>query len=90
MSGNGLLTAREVAQRLHYKHPETVLRWRRKGEGPPAIKLHNGAVRWYEDEVDAWIEKQRATTERGSVTTPAGRRPTGNLASVTTPYGEED
>src|SRR5262245_23036163 len=32
----------------------------------------------------------RAATERGSVTRPAGRRPSGNLAPVTRPTSEED
>jgi hypothetical protein len=38
---------------------------------------------------NAWKE-ERATTERGVVTQPAGRRPAGNLAAVTQPMSEED
>jgi excisionase family DNA binding protein len=55
---NGLLTAREVAGRLGVA-PDTVLRWTRRGE-LPAVKLPGGAVRYREDELDAWLER-RAT-----------------------------
>lgn len=85
-----MLTAREVAERLGFKHAETVLRWRRRGEGPPAVKLHNGAVRWREDELEAWLD-ERATAPRGrSHPTPlAAAREVGYLASPN-PHREED
>ncbi len=83
-----LLTAREVADRLDV-HPETVLRWTRRGEFDGVVlRLPGAALRYREDRFEAWLE-ERATTARGVVTRPAGRRPAGNLASVTRPDREE-
>lgn len=84
--GAQLLTARAVAERLDV-NAETILRWTRRGE-LPAIKLPGGAIRFREAEIDRWLE-ERATTTRGVVTRPAGRRPAGNLAPVTRPDREE-
>jgi excisionase family DNA binding protein len=81
-----LVTAREFADLLGVS-PETVLRWTRRGE-LPAIRLPGRAIRYREAEIEEWLE-QRATTTRGDVTTPAGRRPAGTLTSVTTPQREE-
>jgi excisionase family DNA binding protein len=83
----GLRTARELAENLGVS-PETVLRWVRRGE-LPAIKLPGGAIRFREDEIEEWLE-ERATTERGSATHPAGRRPTATLTAATHPEREED
>jgi excisionase family DNA binding protein len=84
-----LLTARDVADRLGV-HPETVLRWTRRG-GLPAIRLPGGAIRYREDEIDGWLTK-RATPVRGVVEHPAGRRPGASVHSLTssTPEGEEN
>ena len=82
-----LLTARVLAEQLDVS-PETVLRWSRRRE-IPSIRLPGGAVRFREDDVEAWLE-ERATASRGSVTRPASRRPDGNLAAVTRPNHEED
>ncbi len=82
-----LLTARAVADLLGVS-PETVLRWTRRGE-LPALRLPGGAIRYREAELERWLE-QRATTTRGGVANPAGRRPAGNLASVANPIREED
>lgn len=82
-----LLTAREVAEILNVS-PETVLRWTRAGE-LPAIRLPGGALRYREDAIEAWLE-ERATTERGSATHPAGRRPAVTLSGATHPIREED
>jgi excisionase family DNA binding protein len=82
-----LLTARDVAERLGVS-PETVLRWTRRGD-LPAFRLPSGQIRYREDDLEAWLE-ERATTERGVVTNPAGRRPAGNLATVTNPNNEEE
>jgi hypothetical protein len=83
-----LLTAREVAERERVC-PETVLRWYRRGdfEGV-AFRQPSGELRFWEDRLDAW-EEERATTARGVVTHPAGRRPASTLSSVTHPNREE-
>jgi excisionase family DNA binding protein len=56
-----LLTARLVAEQLGLS-TETVLRWTRRGE-LPAIRLPGGAIRFREDELEAWLAK-RATGAR--------------------------
>ena len=81
-----LLTARAVAEMLGV-HPETILRWHRRGE-LPAITLPSGAIRFRFDALYAWMD-ERATPGRGSATHPAGRRPTATLASATHPDDEE-
>jgi hypothetical protein len=82
------LLAREVAERERVS-TETVLRWYRRGEFEGvAFRQPSGELRFWEDRLDAW-EEERATTERGSVTRPAGRRPGSNLAPVTRPMSEE-
>lgn len=48
-----LLTARRVAELLDVS-AETVLRWTRDGK-LPAIRLPSGAIRYREDELDAWL-----------------------------------
>jgi excisionase family DNA binding protein len=81
-----LLPARAVAE-LFGVSTETVLRWARRGE-LPSVHLSNRAIRLREDEIEAWTEA-RATPARGSVTTPAGRRPAASLIGVTAPEHEE-
>jgi excisionase family DNA binding protein len=81
-----LLTARELAERLSVS-TETILRWTRKGE-LPAFRLPGGAIRYREGDIEAWLE-ERATTERGSATDPAGRRPAATLSTATDPHSEE-
>jgi predicted site-specific integrase-resolvase len=85
-----LLTAREVADRWRHS-PETILRWRRQGKLPTWCwtRLPSGAIRFREDGIER-CEEEWATTERGVVTHPAGRRPAGNLTAVTHPTSEED
>ena len=87
-----LLTARQVADRYGFKSPETILRWRRQEKMPPWCwtKLPSGAIRFYADAIERCEQEGWATTERGVVTRPAGRRPAGNLAAVTRPTNEED
>ena len=84
-----LLTARTVGELLDV-HPETVLRWTRRGE-LPGIRLPGGAIRFREDALDGWLE-QRATPSRGVVEHPAGRRPRPSVHSMTssTPTNEDD
>jgi excisionase family DNA binding protein len=76
-----LLTAREVGIRLGVS-TETVLRWVRQGK-LPAFQLGR-AIRFREDEIEQWLA-ERATSERGDVTHPAGRRPPGTVEVVTHP-----
>lgn len=82
-----LLTAREVAGMLGVS-PETVLRWVRRGE-LPAIRLPGGAIRFEEAAIEAKLQEW-ATTTRGVVTNPAGRRPASNLVPVTNPHTHEE
>jgi excisionase family DNA binding protein len=84
-----LLTARTVGELLEV-HPETVLRWTRRGQ-LPAIRLPSGQIRFREDEIAEWLE-ERATPSRGVVEHPAGRRPRPSVHSLvsSTPEGEED
>lgn len=67
-----LLTARAVAERFGVS-AETVLRWARSG-ALPSVRLSNRAIRFREDEIEAWTDA-RATPARGGVAQPAGRRP---------------
>ena len=82
-----LLTARELGERLGVS-PETVLRWVRRGE-LPAIRLPGGAVRFREDEVEAWLE-ERATPSQGASTTPASAAHGVSYLPSTTPEAKED
>lgn len=85
----GLLTARDVADRLGFS-TETILRWVRQGK-LPAIRLPGGAIRFREDDLERWLE-QRATPSRGVVELPAGRRPAASVHSTASsfPTSEED
>jgi len=56
-----LLTAREVGEFLGVS-TESVLRWSRRGE-LPAIRLPGGAIRFRQDDLDAWL-MARATANR--------------------------
>ena len=63
-----LLTAREVAELVGVS-AETVLRWTRAGR-LPALRLPSGAIRFRQEELDAWMTERAAslttnrTTER--------------------------
>ena len=86
-----LLTARQVADLLGV-NPETILRWRRRGElSGVGVRLPGGAIRFREDKLEEWLE-ERATPGRGVVEHPAGRRPRRSVPSLvsSTPEGEED
>jgi predicted DNA-binding transcriptional regulator AlpA len=86
----GLLTTREVAERLRYS-PATLVRWRGRGEGPPWITLDNGRIRYDEDVLEEWIE-ERATPRRGVLTTTSGAARPRTVPSLvlTTTKDEED
>jgi excisionase family DNA binding protein len=83
-----LLTGREVAERLNVS-PKTVLRWALDVERTelPSVRLSNRAIRFPEDQLDAWIEQRRTTPGAERVTDPAGRRPPTTLVRVTDPKG---
>lgn len=61
-----LLTARAVADMLDV-HPETVLRWTRRGQ-LPGRRLPGGAMRYREEELNRWLD-ERATPTRSLPTT---------------------
>jgi excisionase family DNA binding protein len=81
-----LLTARAVAEQLGLS-TETILRWARRGE-LPSVHLSNRAIRFREDEIEAWMGA-RAMPAQGRVTTPAGHHAGASLVGVTTPKHEE-
>jgi excisionase family DNA binding protein len=84
---NRLLSARELGSILGVS-AETILRWNRRGE-LPGFRLPGGSIRFREGEIEAWLQ-ERATTERGSATDPAGCRPPATLSVATDPTSEED
>jgi excisionase family DNA binding protein len=85
-----LLTARAVADLLGVS-TETILRWSRCGS-LPSFCLPGGAIRFRQDDLDAWLEGRRRPGE-GLSPTPRGdvRRdgPAGRLAAVTGREAEE-
>jgi len=56
-----LITARELAEMLGVS-TESVLRWTRRGD-LPAFKLPGGAVRYRQDQVDAWLVERATIAE---------------------------
>jgi excisionase family DNA binding protein len=57
-----LLTTDQVAEYLSVT-PETVRRWRGRGEGPPAVKIGAGRaapVRYFKAAVVRWLEQLEA------------------------------
>jgi excisionase family DNA binding protein len=79
-----LLTGRAVAERLGVS-PKTILRWALNGQ-LPSVRLSNRAIRFPEDQLDAWLD-ERTTPGAERVTDPAGRRPPTTLVRVTDPKG---
>jgi excisionase family DNA binding protein len=59
------LTARQVADRLGVA-PDTILRWTRRGE-LPAVNLPNRAIRFRQDDVDAYVEQVSSRRPRASL-----------------------
>lgn len=71
MTGDVLLTARQVADRLGVT-PETILRWTRRGD-LPGFKLGT-ALRYCEADLDAWLaEHATGAADRGVLPTRANR-----------------
>lgn len=58
-----LLHMKEVSDRLNTPI-ETLRRWRKTNLGPPSF-LVGGGVRYDEDELNAWIQAQRAESLAG-------------------------
>jgi excisionase family DNA binding protein len=86
-----LLTARAVADLLDVS-TETVLRWSRCGS-LPSFCLPGGAIRFRQDDLDAWLEGRRRPGE-GLSATPRDvdmprDGPAGRLAAVTGREAEE-
>lgn len=73
MSGERLLTARDVAELLSVS-AETVLRWTRRGD-LPGFRLPGGALRYRLEELEAWLEARETTSpaDRASPDTRPGR-----------------
>ena len=83
-----LLTARVVAERLGLC-TETVLAWVRAGK-LPAFRLPGGAIRFREDELDAWLT-ERATSRRGMSTPTLDAARTARVSSISsTPTEDEE
>lgn len=61
MNTDRLITARELAEMLGVS-TESVLRWTRRGD-LPAFKLPGGAVRYRQDQVDAWLVERATIAE---------------------------
>jgi excisionase family DNA binding protein len=78
-----LLTAREVADRLGFS-VATVLRWARAGE-LPGLRVGR-ALRFREDELDAWLaERATGAAPREGVSHHGGRARDGGYATLTSP-----
>ena len=58
-----LLDIKEVAGRLGVDE-QTVRGWRKRKTGPPAF-LVVGNLRWDEDDLNAWVARQRAEALTG-------------------------
>jgi len=59
----GLLTTGEASKALGYRNERTLRNLRARGEGPPAIKLPSGAVRYSARDLAIWALEAEA---RGS------------------------
>jgi len=57
-----LLTTAEVADRLNVS-PATLVGWRYKRQGPPAIILSRRAVRYRESALQAWLAEHEAASD---------------------------
>ena len=80
-----LLTTREAAERLGVT-PETVLRWIGHARAALGRRLPSRAIRYHEDELEAWLESG-ATGEDAprSDSYPGGRAHGGGYARVPFP-----
>lgn len=57
-----LLNRAELAELLHVS-PNTILKWRFFGDGPPAILVGQN-LRWKPSQVNAWLEEQALAAKR--------------------------
>ena len=56
MSGNRLLSIREVQKKIGGKGRSWIYAQMKRGEFPKQVTLGPGSVAWIEAEIDAWIE----------------------------------
>jgi excisionase family DNA binding protein len=83
-----LLNARVVADLLGVS-TQTVLRWSRRGS-LPSFCAPAGAVRFRQEDPDAWLEVRRRPGEPPPRDSDVRReRPAGRLAAITRPEAEE-
>ncbi len=61
MNTRTLLSTDELAEILG-KPPRTLAQWRYRQIGPSFIRLAGGSVRYALEDVDAWLDNQRVTT----------------------------
>ncbi len=57
-----LLDSRQAAKVVNVR-PRTLEGWRRRGCGPPFIRLSPRAVRYRIEDLERWIEEHRVTDE---------------------------
>lgn len=57
-SNDELLTSTEAALRLRVA-PGTLIDWRFDGRGPCYSRLDSGAIRYWRNDIDTWIDAQR-------------------------------
>jgi excisionase family DNA binding protein len=52
-----LLTIGQLAKELNV-NPETLRRWRRRGEGPAFMEMGDKLIRYRREDISAWQEKK--------------------------------
>ena len=52
-----LLTINEVAKVLGVSR-QRLYQWRHQGKGPPAIQLEGRLLRYRQDQLDTWLDRQ--------------------------------
>lgn len=53
-----VMTNAEAAAYLSL-HPQTLVRWRQQGAGPPYCRLSSGRIGYLVADADAWLEERR-------------------------------
>ena len=57
MAADELIGVKKLAEELEV-HPGTIHNWRSRGEGPRAVRLAGGKLRFRRSDVEAWLEAQ--------------------------------